>query len=67
MNLRKGLERICAVFWGFWALFFLVLGGAIVFQGQTADGFGVLAGLIPVYILYRLTSWVLDGFFSPKP
>lgn len=73
MNIRRGLQRISAVFWGAATLFGLVLTGALMSDAyrrpdiqQMAEigllGFSV--SLAVGYGLHRLTCWVIAGFAS---
>jgi len=70
VNVQKGLERVSAVWWGFWGL----LAFAMFVVGLFSDGFdsGVLigggfAGLVACGIAHKLTCWVVAGFFAPRP
>lgn len=55
-----------AVFWGFWAVF---IGGILVWA-IFEDGNGLSAFVsLPlclgaIYLLYRLTNWIIGGFFA---
>ncbi len=70
MNIKRGLERVSAVWWGFWALVCLVV---LVFElfgeGPLAERFFVgLASVSAggaIYLAHRLTCWVIAGFFAP--
>lgn len=63
MNIRLGLQRISAVWWGFWALLATIIGVWSLLEKEPS-GFGFLAALVPIYLLHRLTCWVIGGFFS---
>lgn len=65
MNFRNGLKRISAVFWGFWGLLDLLIA---IYAAKTEPFQGLigLAILIPIYLLHKLTCWVIAGFFSSE-
>ena len=64
MNWRTGLERISAVWWGFWALLTGVYGVYMFFEATPAFGAGVLfLGLPSLYAAHKLTCWIIAGFF----
>ena len=69
MNWHLGLQRISAVFWGFWAV---LIGGISAFsifeQGalETRTLAYVASCLIAIYLFYRITNWIIGGFFSKK-
>jgi hypothetical protein len=71
MNIQRGLERVSAVWWGFWALpCLIVLGSALFGEEPSAGRFfvglaSVLAG-VAIYLAHRLTCWVIAGFFAPR-
>lgn len=69
MNIRLGLERISAVWWGFWGLLAAAMVVVPLFV-DTGDklaviGSGVL-GLVFTYLAHRLTCWVIAGFYTTK-
>lgn len=69
MNIQVGLNRISAVFWGFWALFFAIWGLALIFINESSEwqlGLAALAALVPVYVAHRVTCWIVAGFFAPR-
>lgn len=69
MNWQNGLERMSAVWWGFWALVCGASGIGILIagDGERALGAGLLfIGVPALYAMHRLTCWVLAGFFSPR-
>lgn len=66
MNWRLGLQRISAVFWGLCAVF---VGGILIwimFEGDNSlRAFVYLALCLgTIYLLYRLTNWIIGGFFA---
>lgn len=69
MNIRTGLERISAVWWGFWGLLGAIAMGAAVF-GASNNFVGVfgtgIGGMVAAYLLHRLTCWVISGFFTAE-
>jgi hypothetical protein len=69
MNIRLGLERISAVWWGFWGLLGAIAVGAAVVSASnnTAGIFWTgLGGMVAAYLLHRLTCWVIGGFFPAR-
>lgn len=70
MNVQRGLERVSAVWWGFWGLLCVVGIGVAIFTepggGKAAVFFGSLAGGVAVYVAHRITCWVVAGFCSPR-
>ena len=66
MNIRLGLERISAVWWG-------LLAGLCLLAPFITDasdrwliaGMGA-GGLVAAYLAYRLTCWVIGGFSVAK-
>jgi len=69
MNIRVGLERMSAVWWGFWGLL-LGIWAVLLLVTNREEGalaLGAIAALLPVYLLHKLTCWVIAGFFSAKP
>jgi hypothetical protein len=71
MNIQRGLERVSAVWWGFWALVCLiVLGSALVGEEPSAGRFFVggvsVAAGVAIYLAHRLTCWVIAGFVAPR-
>jgi hypothetical protein len=72
MNWQRGLERMSAVWWGFWAAAALVGVGAFAFQpaidlAQRVGIVGVaLGGALFTYAAHRITCWVIAGFFAPR-
>lgn len=70
MNIRLGLERISAVWWGFWGLLAGTMLLAFLFKTDVTDrwemaGMGA-AGLVGAYLAHRLTCWVIGGFFTVR-
>lgn len=65
MNIRLGLERISAVWWGFLALWAAVAIGAGVIETKLELFVGGIAGLVVCYIAHRIACWIIAGFFSP--
>lgn len=69
MNMRLGLTRISAVFWGGVAALCALWGVVLIFTNNSSDwqtGVGALLALIPVYFGHRITCWVVAGFFEAK-
>lgn len=66
MNIRLGLERISAVWWGMWALFAAITALVILIGDRDPTGLAFFLLLIPVYLLHRLTCWVIAGFFTAR-
>jgi membrane-associated phospholipid phosphatase len=69
MNWQNGLQRISAVWWGFWGL----LAGLAMFGSpftQASDKWDIAgmgaAGLVAAYIAHRITCWIVAGFFAPR-
>ncbi len=65
MNIQRGLERVSAAWWGFWGLLFLSLSALSLLEGRLEEGLGLAAFGAAVYLLHRLTCWVVAGFFAP--
>lgn len=69
MNWNQGLRRVSAVFWGFWALLSGVFGASLLVLNGSREwdaGLIFIACLLPLYIAYRVTCWIVDGFFQPR-
>lgn len=64
MNIRTGLERVSAIWWGLCAL----VWGAFIAADFGAGNFDMLGTTIAVavvlYLLHRGTCWVVRGLFS---
>lgn len=67
MNIQSGLERVSAVWWGFWGLLaaLAIVGGLFGARDMGLVGIG-LGGLVAVYVAHRLTCWIVAGFFAPR-
>jgi hypothetical protein len=66
--MKTGLQRISAVWWGFWGLIGVIVIGAAVIGASRSPGptFAIGAGIVVgAYALHRVTCWVIDGFFAP--
>lgn len=67
MNVRQGLERISAVWWGLWGLLFAGLAVAgLIEDGELKLLFAGMGGIALVYAAHRVTCWVIAGFFAPQ-
>jgi hypothetical protein len=66
MNWHAGLRRISAVFWGFWAVLLGVFFvNAMLGSNDKGPAFlYLLCSLGASYLFYRLTNWILAGFFG---
>lgn len=76
MNIRRGLQRISAVFWGAVTLLGLGVTGALMSDAyrrpnmQQVAEIGLIGFCISLavgYGLHRLTCWVIAGFASNGP
>lgn len=66
MNIRFGLERLRAVWWGMWGLLCGITGMYVFVRDRDDEGLLILLTLIPIYLLHRLTCWVISGFFTVR-
>lgn len=70
VNIQLGLQRISAVWWGFWGLLAFVAMVGSPFT-QASDKWQIsgaaLAALVAIYLAHRVTCWIVAGFFSPRP
>ncbi len=68
MNIQLGLERISAVWWGFWGLMAVgVLASAVFSPGDRLLFLGMgTGGIVVAYVAHRLTCWFVSGFFVAK-
>ena len=62
MNFSKGLKRISAVFFG---LIGVLCAVGLVMNLDNMQGLGWLAWMAVAFVAYRLTCWIIDGFFGP--
>jgi hypothetical protein len=70
MNIQQGLERISAVWWGFWGLLAASMMGVAVFAypaGGRVEVFLLgIGGAVAAYAAHRITCWIVAGFFAPR-
>lgn len=70
-NVQRGLERVSAVWWGWWGLLAGILLVSVLFKWEVSDRWEIvgigLGGVIGAYVAHRVTCWILAGFFSPRP
>lgn len=69
MNAQLGLERLSAVWWGFWGLLGAVatIGAPFTEASDKWQISGLGAGvLVTTLIAHKITCWVLAGFFSSR-
>lgn len=67
MNIKEGLERISAVWWGFCGFAIAGIGVVIAFDGQVLVGLCFMIGALFAAGFHRLTCWIIAGFFTKKP
>jgi hypothetical protein len=68
MNIQRGLERMSAVWWGFWGLLAMgALVAGLISRGADKELAALGAGgAIAAYVAHRITCWVVAGFFAPR-
>ena len=62
MNFSKGLKRISAVFFG---LIGVLAAIGLVMNLDNMNGLGFAAAMAVAFVAYRLTCWIIEGFFGP--
>lgn len=61
MNFSKGLKRISAVFFGLIGVLAVI---GVVMNLDNVAGAWWAAALAIAFVFYRLTCWIIDGFFG---
>ena len=66
MNWENGFKRISAAWWGLLAIMLIGYGLTILFlEGSGGWNVAIVSFLclIPIYLFYRATNWIIEGFF----
>lgn len=68
MNWKSGLERLSAVWWGLWGVFFAGISLYLLIddRARTINTFGGFAIAIVCVLAHRVSCWIIRGFFAPK-
>lgn len=68
MNWQLGLMRISVVWWSFWAILSVALGLAGLFgsSGSSRESLLMIGAILPIYLLHKVTCWIIAGFFASR-
>lgn len=69
MNIELGLKRVSLAFWGFVGIWgpVMMIGALFSSASDRAELFWIGAALSAgCYAAYRVTNWIVSGFFAPR-